>query len=183
MSWLTSIVKCSEWQETGEKEIYTQAAVWKENRWLHSKPLLCEYECHLFYFLFCKHIAVTRPFFWCHGFLKSIWRNKILKTKLNIRNKSSVSKFANYFKVYVSTQWCCEMYCYKAFHTCCPFHSCEYTVILWNDMLQSFLYVLSCPLVWVPALLFPEKKALVVTKYVRFISHWQHQISCGLIHI
>lgn len=139
--------------------------------------------CNLFYFLFCKHIAVTRPFFWCHGFLKSIWRNKILKTKLNIRNKSSVSKFANYFKVYVSTQWCCEMYCYKAFHTCCPFHSCEYTVILWNDMLQSFLYVLSCPLVWVPALLFPEKKALVVTKYVRFISHWQHQTSCGLIHI
>lgn len=139
--------------------------------------------CNLFYFLFCKHIAVTRPFFWCHGFLKSIWRNKILKTKLNIRNKSSVSKFANYFKVYVSTQWCCEMYCYKAFHTCCPFHSCEYTVILWNDMLQSFLYVLSCPLVWVSALLFPEKKALVVTKYVRFISHWQHQTSCGLIHI
>lgn len=139
--------------------------------------------CNLFYFLFCKHIAVTRPFFWCHGFLKSIWRNKILKTKLNIRNKSSVSKFANYFKVYVSTQWCCEMYCYKAFHTCCPFHSCVYTVILWNDMLQSFLYVLSCPLVWVPALLFPEKKALVVTKYVRFISHWQHQTSCGLIHI
>lgn len=139
--------------------------------------------CNLFYFLFCKHIAVTRPFFWCHGFLKSIWRNKILKTKLNIRNKSSVSKFANYFKVYVSTQWCCEMYCYKAFHTCCPFHSCEYTVILWNDMLQSFLYVLSCPLVWVPALLFPEKKALVMTKYVRFISHWQHQTSCGLIHI